>query len=230
MTNGPAVERWMKGAGAGRWANAISTSINVPVSCSSFFRALASQWHQEGKTIVEIVDGGYVQSVLLRSGDSLADLPASHRDLISSEIGQVFADPVAYLEDIARRCPFPAMAHWLRGLLVKPRWELECHVAAPPYANSSIAVFRWRPVSGLGGLIPERRYPDSLQVWGHDGCGDMLVYTDDGRGGWLEHEEGYVRWIGSIAETIEWVFAELLAGREPDAYPKIDPGWQEHSG
>lgn len=235
----------------------------------------------DGETAVEIVDEGSARSVLLRSGDSLADLPASHRGLITAEIERVFADPVAHIEEVARRCPFPAMAQWLCGLLVEPRWELECRLVAPPYSGSSLAGFRWQPASGLGAFItptigivdelpvalrqyyllvdkvhwrqlscsggltgvrgrwpvsefahlyPERRYPDTLQVWGSDIGGDMLVYTEDDRGGWLEHEEGYVHWLGSIAETIDWVFTELLADREPDAFPENAPPWEEDSG
>ena len=44
----------------------------------------------------------------------------------------------------------------------------------------------------------------------------MLVYTKDGRGGWCCHENGKVHLLGTIEDTINWVYGELLAGRCPD--------------
>jgi hypothetical protein len=52
--------------------------------------------------------------------------------------------------------------------------------------------------------------------WGSSGGGDQLIYSNDGRGGWVSHETGDVHWLGSIEDTINWVFGELLAGRSPD--------------
>lgn len=91
---------------------------------------------------------------------------------------------------------------------------------------------RWMPFGGAGGLegcrdhIPVSTFrvdhlgtnvdPAKTFVFGWSPGGDMLVYAHDGRGGWLCHENGKVHWLGSIADTIEWVFAELLADRCPD--------------
>jgi hypothetical protein len=46
--------------------------------------------------------------------------------------------------------------------------------------------------------------------------GDMLIYASDGRGGWLCHENGKIHLLGSVLDTIDWVFGELLADRCPD--------------
>lgn len=60
--------------------------------------------------------------------------------------------------------------------------------------------------------------PENTFVFGWSFCGDMLVYTGDDRGGWLWHENGQIHFIGSVADTLEWVFSELLAYRRPELF------------
>lgn len=57
---------------------------------------------------------------------------------------------------------------------------------------------------------------DRIRIWGGSLGGDMLIYSLDNRGGWLCHETGEIHWMGTIADTINWVFGEMLEGREPD--------------
>ncbi|AGA25022.1 hypothetical protein [Singulisphaera acidiphila] len=66
------------------------------------------------------------------------------------------------------------------------------------------------------GLDPEATY-----VFGSAAGGDKLIYTEDGRGGWMSVESGRIRFLGTIEETIDWVYGELLANRSPD----LDYGW-----
>ncbi|HUE73040.1 MAG TPA: hypothetical protein VMP01_19300 [Pirellulaceae bacterium] len=58
--------------------------------------------------------------------------------------------------------------------------------------------------------------PTRTYIFGDSFCGDMLFYTQDGRGGWFWHETGYLHGLGSIGDTIEWVYSELLADRTPE--------------
>jgi hypothetical protein len=60
--------------------------------------------------------------------------------------------------------------------------------------------------------------PRSAGVFGRSFSGDMLIFTLDGRGGWLHLGSHEIRLIGSVADMIDWVFAELLARRCPDFY------------
>jgi hypothetical protein len=53
-------------------------------------------------------------------------------------------------------------------------------------------------------------------VWGGNACGDMLICTMDGRGGWLGLGSHEIRLLGTIGDTIDWVYSELLAGRTPE--------------
>jgi hypothetical protein len=62
--------------------------------------------------------------------------------------------------------------------------------------------------------------PRSTYHMGHSSRGDVLIYTIDDRGGWLRPRTGEVVLLGSVAETLDWVFAELLAGREPRCPPR----------
>ena len=57
--------------------------------------------------------------------------------------------------------------------------------------------------------------PNATFVFGFSPCGDMLIYTADDRGGWLGHESGQIHLLGTIEQTLEWVYAELLANRGP---------------
>lgn len=63
--------------------------------------------------------------------------------------------------------------------------------------------------------------PAKTFVFGSSSCGDMVIYTADGRGGWLCHEDGKIHLLGTIEDTIEWVYCELLANRSPE----FDYGW-----
>lgn len=63
--------------------------------------------------------------------------------------------------------------------------------------------------------------PARTFVMGWSPGGDMLIYTADGRGGWFCHENGKIHLLGTIEDTIEWVYSELQADRCPD----FDYGW-----
>ena len=63
--------------------------------------------------------------------------------------------------------------------------------------------------------------PARTFVFGWSPGGDMLIYTEDGRGGWLCHENGKIHLLGSVEATIDWIYAELQADRCPD----FDHGW-----
>jgi hypothetical protein len=56
---------------------------------------------------------------------------------------------------------------------------------------------------------------DETVQWGADLNGNQLIYTTDGRAGRIKLTSAQVRLLGSIEDTINWVFGELLARREP---------------
>lgn len=55
-------------------------------------------------------------------------------------------------------------------------------------------------------------------VFGSTECGDVLVHDQRGMAGMMSHESGRVCKLGTIRDALDWVFAELLAGRPPDMY------------
>ena len=55
-------------------------------------------------------------------------------------------------------------------------------------------------------------------VFGWSPCGDMIIYTTDGRGGWLNLGSHEIRLLGSVTDTIDWVYGELLGDRCPDYF------------
>lgn len=92
---------------------------------------------------------------------------------------------------------------------------------------------RWMPFGDAGGLNGGEEHtsltvfshyefhganidPAKTFVFGSSSCGDMLIYTEDGRGGWFCHENGKIHLLGTVADTIEWVYGELLANRCPE--------------
>ena len=57
---------------------------------------------------------------------------------------------------------------------------------------------------------------ESTFAWGTSSSGNMVVYTADGRGGWVNLRSHQVRLLGTIGNTIDWLCSELLAGRGPE--------------
>jgi hypothetical protein len=72
------------------------------------------------------------------------------------------------------------------------------------------------PLTKFGPLKPKQSDPAQTFCWGSSGGGDQLIFDAPGRGGWWCHETGDIHWLGTFADAVDWVFAELLAGREPD--------------
>lgn len=68
----------------------------------------------------------------------------------------------------------------------------------------------------LWGNHPVPFDPTKAFVFGSSFCGDMLIYTLDGRGGWMCHENCRVHLLGSISDTINWIYSELQARRHPE--------------
>jgi hypothetical protein len=62
--------------------------------------------------------------------------------------------------------------------------------------------------------------PARTFVFGTDAGGGMhmVICTTDGRGGWLNFSEGEIILLGSVLDTIDWVYSELLADRGPDYF------------
>jgi hypothetical protein len=93
---------------------------------------------------------------------------------------------------------------------------------------------RWMSFGCAGGLIGCQEYssladdfshyefhgadidPAKTFVFGSSSCGDMLIYTEDGRGGWFCHENGKIHLLGTVEDTIQWIYGELLENRSPD--------------
>jgi hypothetical protein len=60
--------------------------------------------------------------------------------------------------------------------------------------------------------------PACTFAFGCSPSGDMIVYTADGRGGWLCLGNGEIRLLGSVLDAVDWVYGELLADRCPDFF------------
>lgn len=63
--------------------------------------------------------------------------------------------------------------------------------------------------------------PTRTYIWGSSGCGDMIIYTLDGRAGWFNHENGDVALLGTIEEFLDWVFRKLLSDQSPEFTSKL---------
>ncbi|MBN2293735.1 MAG: hypothetical protein JXM70_15010 [Pirellulales bacterium] len=88
-------------------------------------------------------------------------------------------------------------------------------------------------LDGAGGHEPIRTFsydyhgadvnPDDVSVWGWSLCGDMILWTADGRGGWMSHETGHIHLLGTIEETINWIYARL----NDNEVPEYDYKWTQ---
>lgn len=121
----------------------------------------------------------------------------------------------------------------VRGALIAP-------AANPPLAQlpDDLATFyllvdqvSWGGFSAGGGIGSVTGHPlasyafnfhgdevdlDKTYVWGTSGCGDMLIYTLDGRAGWLNHGSHEIVLRGKIADFIDEIFATMLVGETPE--------------
>ena len=79
------------------------------------------------------------------------------------------------------------------------------------------------PISAYGIKCQNPMFPqDKTLEWGNTPCGDVLIYTNAGKAGFLSHENGKAYSFGSIEQGIDFVFGELLEGREPEFdYSKV---------
>lgn len=107
----------------------------------------------------------------------------------------------------------------------------DCHPDFEPL-YTLVQLIHWGEVAFAGGLLPPARnrllcdsgylpeskqFPeDSSTVFGNTSCGDLLVYDHRGAAGLFSHENGHTQMLGTIPEALEWVFSELLSGREPN--------------
>lgn len=58
--------------------------------------------------------------------------------------------------------------------------------------------------------------PAEALIWGGSSAGHHLLALLDGRAGWAHAEHHEVRLTGSITDLVQWLFAELRAGRAPE--------------
>ncbi len=100
-------------------------------------------------------------SVILVAGDKLSKVPQSHRKLITPQMREVFADPVAHFMIVAEKCPFRAMAAWIRALVDQGEWELVLHQG---YPELSAAAIRWLSYEVCSGEITPAHGEPSLDL------------------------------------------------------------------
>jgi hypothetical protein len=83
-------------------------------------------------------------------------------------------------------------------------------------------------IDGPDGLLPLRMFEFDYhgadieidRAFGFGSCpgGDKIIATLDGQGGFLNHSSHEIHLHGTITETVDWVFGELLANRCPDFF------------
>ena len=66
-----------------------------------------------------------------------------------------------------------------------------------------------------GRLADETIDPSTTFLFGNSPCGDYMIWTSDGRAGWIEIASKQTHLLGSVADTINWVYSELCLNRPP---------------
>ena len=215
--------------------------------------------------------------VILTAGDSLDDVPESHRAILTPAARAVFADPHGYFAEIADLPSFPTFRNWLRTELRKNWYLILCdhdgdsrstelqfawgddldravawfipgelrpdeycsHPDLRPlfrglrsirwwwpdfagffgpgdWLTVRDAMFRWYPLS-MGGLRKELpNFPlDESYVLVNTSRRDDIIHNAAGQTAFVSYETGAAYRLGEIVDTVEWIFAELSAFREP---------------
>lgn len=210
--------------------------------------------------------------VTLGPGDSLKDVPHTHRGLITPEIKAWWKDPVRAVRRVADQAVTPNMGRWFRRMADDGSWVLQLHrmdgvdvtaagfqwscpgirgaEVSPPTAKPlakylppgladyyrQVGSVGWGGFGTVGGLtgaaghtplnVFPKEYvgaevdPARTFIVGTNAGGGMhmVICAIDGRGGWLNFSSGEIVLLGSVLDTIEWVYGELLADRGPDYF------------
>lgn len=64
--------------------------------------------------------------------------------------------------------------------------------------------------------------PEQCFIWGDSPCGDLIIWTMDGRGGWASHESNAFQFLGSIEDSINWIFGQLCNNVCPEYKPDAE--------
>lgn len=78
--------------------------------------------------------------------------------------------------------------------------------------NNQESISSW----GIEPPGPKNLDPDETYAWGNSPSGDSLIWSMDGCGGWFSLETHKIHLLGSIADTIDWVYNELIHHRCPE--------------
>lgn len=90
------------------------------------------------------------ESIWLKPSESLADVPATHQSLITSEIRTAFAAPEEYFLALAARTPLPGFQNYLQQLVTDGRCALILATADEMFGGPSAAFQWWQPGRGDG--------------------------------------------------------------------------------
>ena len=72
-------------------------------------------------------------------------------------------------------------------------------------------------LKNYGAPCRNKSFPvNQTRIWGNTSGGDMLIFSEAGKTGFLSHENGTAYELGSVERGIEFVFSELLKGRTPE--------------
>ncbi len=57
---------------------------------------------------------------------------------------------------------------------------------------------------------------DDVSVWGCSPSGDMNIWSTDDRGGWLSLGSGHIHFLGTIEDSINWIYSKLNSNECPE--------------
>jgi len=108
------------------------------------------------------------QTIELGPEDDLAQVPHSHRDMLTADLLEAFRDPASYFLQSADRCQIPPLAQWLKALTAEGQWRLLLHEGFM-FDRSTLAAFYWRSSTVQSAMIslPQKslspRLPDAFR-------------------------------------------------------------------
>lgn len=118
----------------------------------------------------------------------------------------------------------------IRGAMIAPKSSLLGNSQFDTLYRD-VAFVHWEQVGFAGGILPPDEHV-SMQDYGissshpqfdavtsfvfaNSDCGDVMVYSRDGTAGFVSHEDGKAYVIGSVCDSMEFIFTELLYNRAP---------------
>lgn len=172
--------------------------------------------------IFSMVNEGGGTSILVGRSANLANIPKSHKKLLTPSLTAIFPEAEKHFGQVAAACPLPKMKRWLNRLVKNDTWFLMLHKGEPK--GYTQAGFGFLHDKIIGAEIapafrkPPRKLPDAMRaLYGMVGSIDWVGFgvaggIGDSRGQKSLTQFGYDTPQDTVDPAATFAFGESPSG------------------